>query len=79
MLHLSNTKKADVTFGRGMPYVWIEPKGLDLKIPGVVKPDGTLLYEGATYGVHAPGGSLEPIGNFTRFSGPLLVNQCLGP
>ena len=77
-LHLSNTKKADVTFGRGMPYVWIEPTGIDLKIPGVVKPDGTLLYEGATYGVHAPGGSLTPKGKFTRFSGPLLAISALG-
>ena len=77
-LHVSKAKKADVTFGRGMPYVWIEPKGLDLKIPGVVQQNGRLSYKGATYGVYAPGGSLEPKGNFTRFSGPLLTISALG-
>ena len=40
-LHLNQNKKADVTIGRGMPYVWIEPRGIDLKIPGELKKDGT--------------------------------------
>lgn len=76
-LHLSDAKKADVTFGRGMPYVWIEPKGIDLKIPGLVKANGTLVHQGRTFGIHAPGGTLEPRGQFTQFSGPVLAISAL--
>tara|TARA_Y100001934_G_scaffold2744_1_gene4192 strand:- start:48 stop:2810 length:2763 start_codon:yes stop_codon:yes gene_type:complete len=77
-LHLSTFKNADVTFGRGMPCVWIEPNGLDLRIPGIVKPNGSLEYHGKTFGVHAPGGSLSAKDGFTLFSGPVLAISALG-
>ena len=76
-LHLSKDKKADVTFGRGMPYVWIEPKGIDLKIPGVLQANGTLIHNGRVFGVHAPGGALKAVGEFIRFSGPVLAISAL--
>ncbi len=76
-LHLDKEKKADVTFGRGMPYVWIEPRGMDLLIPGIVQKDGTLVHEGKVFGVHAPDGSLKTINESTRFTGSLLVISAL--
>jgi len=71
-LHLSKSKKADVTFGRGMPYVWIEPKGIDLKIPGKLEANGVLVQDGRIFGIFAPGGSLKAMDGHIRFSGPLL-------
>ena len=71
-LHLNETKKADVTFGRGMPYVWIEPKGIDLKIPGELRNDSTLILDGRTFGVFAPNGSLQQREGYVRFKGPVL-------
>ncbi|MEM7454301.1 MAG: hypothetical protein AAF456_08085, partial [Planctomycetota bacterium] len=52
-LHISETKKADVTFGRGLPYVWIEPDGIDLLIPGIVDENGVLEHDGRKFGVFA--------------------------
>tara|TARA_B100000989_G_scaffold53931_1_gene36174 strand:+ start:4376 stop:7099 length:2724 start_codon:yes stop_codon:yes gene_type:complete len=71
-LHLNQIKKADVTFGRGMPYVWIEPKGIDLKIPGKLQPSGTLVLDGRIFGIFAPGGSLKPMDGYVRFTGSVL-------
>ena len=71
-LHLNQSKKADVTFGRGMPYVWIEPKGIGLKIPGELGKDGTLLHDGRTFGIFAPRGLLKQREGYIEFKGPLL-------
>ena len=71
-LHLNQNKKADVTFGRGMPYVWIEPRGIDLKIPGELKKDGTLIHDGRTFGIFAPDGSLKQREGYVHFNGRVL-------
>ena len=71
-LHLNQSKKADVTFGRGMPYVWIEPRGIDLKIPGKLRKDDTLIHDGRTFGIFAPNGSLKQKEGHVHFSGPIL-------
>lgn len=71
-LHLNQNKKADVTFGRGMPYVWIEPQGIGLKIPGELGKDGTLQHNGRTFGIFAPKGTLKQREDYIEFKGPLL-------
>ncbi|MGY8986854.1 MAG: hypothetical protein ACKVIX_09535, partial [Sphingomonadales bacterium] len=71
-LHLDENKKADVTFGRGMPYVWIEPKGIDLKISGELLENGTLIHDRRTFGIFAPQGTLKASDGYVRFSGPVL-------
>ena len=76
-LHLNQSKKADVTFGRGMPYVWIEPQGIDLKIQGKLEPCGSLVKNGRTFGIFAPGGSLKSLDGYVRFTGPLLCIAAL--
>ena len=76
-LHLNQNKKADVTLGRGMPYVWIEPKGIDLKVPGKLLPNGTLVHDGKTFGVFAPGGELIPDADHLIVKGPLLAIAAL--
>lgn len=72
-LHVNEKRNADVTFGRGMPFVWVEPRGIDLRISGTLRDDGTLLHDGRTFGIHAPGGSLETTDGFILFEGPLLA------
>ncbi|MEO0413756.1 MAG: hypothetical protein AAF226_02250, partial [Verrucomicrobiota bacterium] len=76
-LNVSDSKYADVTLGRGLPYVWIEPKGLELKIPGTLTESGTLEIQGRHFGIHAPGGTLTPAGGSTTFSGPVLAISAL--
>ena len=71
-LHLNQNKKADVTFGRGMPYVWIEPRGIDLKVPGELRKNHTLIHDGRTFGVFAPNGSLKQREGYVHFNGPVL-------
>ena len=71
-LHLNESKKADVTFGRGMPYVWIEPRGLQLKIPGELQANGILVHDERVFGIFAPGGSFKPMDGYTQFTGPVL-------
>ena len=71
-LHLNESKKADVTFGRGMPYVWIEPRGIDLKIPGELQANGVLVHDERVFGIFAPGGSFKPMDGYTQFTGPVL-------
>ena len=55
-----------------MPYVWIEPKGIGLKIPGELGKDGTLLHDGRTFGIFAPMGLLKQREGYIEFKGPLL-------
>ena len=71
-LHLNESKKADVTFGRGMPFVWIEPRGIDLKIPGELQANGVLVHDERVFGIFAPGGSFKPMDGYTQFTGPVL-------
>ena len=65
-LNTPNEKKLDVTFGRGLPLVWIESEGLDLEIPlgedAVVTPGQTptsmvIAQQDRYFGVFVPSGS----------------------
>lgn len=76
-LNAAPGKFADVTFGRGMPYVWIESTGLDLQIP---TGDGKLVKgtspamivlerDGRHFGLHIPDGAV-----FQEVNGVLRIS-----